>query len=296
MVHNLRMRIDEVETFVAVLEAGSFVGAARRLNMPPSTVSARIAALEQRLGVTLILRTTRKLRPTEAGLRYFEECQLALRQLQAAEEQLTDSTRGATGRIRLTAAVDIAQSLLPPVIAGFRAAYPGIRIELIVTDRIVDMIAEKIDLAIRPGPMRDSSLIARAFHRGETGLFASAAYLKRRGTPKRIADLAGHDFIGFSRLPGKLRMLRGNRPVDLDFTGAVACDDMMTARALIEEDLGIGLLPAFLAAESQVPLVRVLPQLSHVVKGVFFVYPAQRFVPQRVRNFIAFATRASKPR
>ena len=285
-----RMRLDAIEIFVAVMEAGSFVGAARRLGVPPSTVSARVAALERRLGVTLIQRTTRQLRPTDAGQRYFEECRLALRQLESAEEELGDSQRGESGRIRLTSAVDIAQTLLPPVIAGFRSAYPGVRVELVVTDKILDMIAEKIDLAIRPGPMRDSSLIARAFHQGPTGLFASAAYLKRHGMPKSVTELEKHQIVGFSRMPGKLRMMRGNRQVELKFEGMVSCDDMMTARALVEEDLGIGFLPAFLAEEAKVPLIRVLPELAHQISGIFFVYPAQRFVPQRVRNFIAFAT------
>jgi DNA-binding transcriptional LysR family regulator len=85
-------------------------------------------------------------------------------------------------------------------------------------------------------------------------------------------------------------MMRGNRQVELKFEGMVSCDDMMTARALVEEDLGIGFLPAFLAEEAKVPLIRVLPELAHQISGIFFVYPAQRFVPQRVRNFIAYAT------
>ena len=195
--------------------------------------------------------------------------------------------------LRLTAASDIAQSALPPVIAGFHAAYPRIKIDLVVTDRIVDMIADGIDLAVRPGPLRDSNLIVRAFMSGPTGLFASAAYLKRRGTPQRIEDLERHDVVGFSRMPGKLEMRRAGRRVDLKFEGMVACNDMMTVLALVERDLGIGFLPGFLAAQSTAPLVRVLPHLSHRVSGLYFAYPAQRFVPQRVRRFIDFAAKAA---
>src|SRR5688572_15685230 len=263
------MRFDEISVFVAVMEAGSFVGAARHLGAPPSTVSARVAALEQRLGATLIQRTTRKLRPTDMGQRYFEECRVALRQIETAEERLTDSAKGDAGTLRLTAAVDVAQSVLPPLIAGFRAVYPRMSVDLVVTDRMLDMIAEGIDLAIRPGPLRDSSLITRAFVTGETGLFASAAYVKRRGAPKHIEDLEKHDIVGFSRLPGKLRMQRGNRQIDLSFDGMVTCDDMTTVRALVELDLGIGFLPPFLADQASVPLVRVLPMLSHQISGLF---------------------------
>jgi DNA-binding transcriptional LysR family regulator len=127
---------------------------------------------------------------------------------------------------------------------------------------------------------------------GPTGLFASAAYLKRRGTPQRIEDLDRHDIVGFSRMPGKLEMRRAGRRVDLTFEGMIASDDMMTVRALVERDLGIGFLPGFLAEQAVSPLVRVLPQLSHRISGLFFAYPAQRFVPQRVRRFIDFAIRA----
>ena len=283
------MRFDEISIFVAVVEAGSFVGAARQLGAPPSTVSARINMLEQRLGVTLIQRTTRRLRTTDAGQRYFEDCRKALRQLEVAEELVTEAERGDAGVLRLTAASDITQSALPPLIAGFRAAYPRTKVELVVTDRFVDMITDRIDLAIRPGPLRDSSLITRAFITGQNGLFASAAYLKSRGMPQCIEDLGQHDIVSFSRMPGKLEMRRGGRRVDLKFEGMVVCDDMMTVRALVERDLGIGFLPGFLAARASAPLVRVLPQLSHRISGLYFAYPAQSFVPQRVRRFIDFA-------
>jgi DNA-binding transcriptional LysR family regulator len=283
------MRFDEISVFVAVVDAGSFIGAARRLGAPASTVSARVSALEQRLGVTLIQRTTRRLRTTDAGQRYFQDCQKALRQLEIAEELVTETVRGDSGVLRLTAASDVAQSVLAPVIAGFRAAYPRIMIDLVVTDRLVDMIADGIDLAVRPGPLRDSNLVVRSFWTGSSGLYASAAYLKRCGVPRRIEDLRRHEIVGFTRMPGKLEMRRAGRAVDLRLEGMVASDDIMTVRALLERDLGIGFLPGFLAAQATSPLVRVLPQLSHRISGIYFAYPAQRFVPQRVRRFIDFA-------
>lgn len=195
--------------------------------------------------------------------------------------------------LRLTAAADIAQSVLPPLIAGFRAAYPRMKVDVVVTERLVDMIGEGIDLALRPGPLRDSNLITRVFMTGPMGLFASAAYLKRRGIPQRVAELKLHDVVAFSRMPGKLKMREGGRQVDLPFEGMVACDDMMTVRALVELELGIGLLPGFLAEQASSRLIRVLPQLSHQMSGLFFAYPAQRFVPQRVRKFIDFAAKAA---
>ncbi|MBX3578227.1 MAG: LysR family transcriptional regulator [Rhizobiaceae bacterium] len=293
------MQFDEIRVFVAVVEAGSFVGAARRLGAPPSTVSARVMALERRLGVTLMQRTTRKLRITEAGRSYFDVCRTALRQVLSAEERLADTEKLETGTLRLTAAVDIAQCVLPPLIASYRSAYPRISVDLVVADRMVDMIAEGIDLALRPGPLRESNLITRAFLKGPTGLFASPAYLKRKGVPRTVGDLASHEVVGFSRMPGKLEMMRSGRKVALPVQGMVTCDDILTVRALLERDVGIGLLPGIIAADASRPLVRVLPELSHRVSGLYFAYPAQRYVPQRVRTFIDHAlsvTRSARGR
>ncbi|NOJ50457.1 LysR family transcriptional regulator [Bradyrhizobium archetypum] len=287
------MRIDEISVFVQVLEAGSFTSAARRLRMPASTVSAKVAALERRLGVSLIQRTTRKLRITPAGQIFFERCRIGLREIEAAEAAVTAEAGGLTGLLRLTAAVDIAQSLLPPIISAFREAFPTVKVELIVTDRIVDMIAEGIDLAIRVGPLRDSSLMTRSFVTGPSGLFASQHYLNRRGVPAYVDDLKHHDLIGFGKPWAQpLPMLMRNRKVSVDLSGGLTCDDLLTIRTFVAMGLGIGFLPAFLA--DQLRLVRVLPDLRSPLTGLYFAYPAQKFVAARVRKFITFALSSVK--
>lgn len=287
------MRIDEICVFVQVIEAGSFAGAARRLRMPASTVSAKVAALEQRLGVSLIQRTTRKLRITPAGQTYFERCRLGLREIEAAEGEIKAEAEGPTGRLRLTAAVDIAQSLLPPIISAFREAFPTVKIELIVTDRIVDMIAEGVDLAIRVGPLRDSSLVTRSFVTGPSGLFASQHYLDRRGVPAQLEDLKHHDLIGFGKpWAHPLPMLMGTRKIGIDLSGDLTCDDLLTVRTFVAMGLGIGFLPAFFA--DQLRLVRVLPALRSPLTGLYFAYPAQKFVAARVKKFITFAAASVK--
>lgn len=282
------MRIDEISVFVRVLEAGSFSGAARRLRIPATTVSAKVAALERRLGVTLIQRTTRQLRVTPAGNAYFERCRIGLREIEAAEAELAAEADSLSGRLRLTAAVDIAQSLLPQIIGAFRDAFPTVTIELVVTDRVVDLIAEGIDLAVRVGPLRDSTLVTRSFVTGPSGLFAGQRYLNRRGAPVRLEDLKDHDLIGFNKPWARpLPMLMGNRRVDIDLSGNVTCDDLLTIRTFVAMGLGIGFLPGFLA--DQLRLVRVLPALRSPLTGLFFAYPAQKFVPARVKKFVAFA-------
>lgn len=287
------MRIDEISVFVQVLEAGSFAGAARRMRMPASTVSAKVAALERRLGVGLIQRTTRKLRITPAGQTYFERCRIGLREIEAAEAAMTAEAGGLTGLLRLTAAVDIAQSLLPPIISAFREAFPEVKVELIVTDRIVDMIAEGVDLAIRVGPLRDSSLVTRSFVTGPSGLFASRHYLDRRGVPVQVDDLKHHDLIGFGKpWAHPLPMLMGNRKIGIDLSGDLSCDDLLTVRTFVAMGLGIGFLPAFFA--DQLELVRVLPALRSPLTGLYFAYPAQKFVAARVKKFVTFAASSVK--
>ncbi|MHB9363796.1 substrate binding domain-containing protein [Mesorhizobium sp. LNJC403B00] len=193
----------------------------------------------------------------------------------------------------MTASVEIAQTLLPPVIAAFRKAYPAVAVDLVVTDRVADLVADGIDLAVRVGPLRDSSLISRAFVTGPSGLFASQAYLDRRGTPVSLEQLEHHDLIALSKAWARpLPMLAGDRKIGVDLTGGLACDDLLTVRALVAMGLGISFLPGYLA--HQLDLVRVLPELRSPFTGLFFAYPAQKFVPARVREFIDFAASSVK--
>lgn len=287
------MRIDEISVFINVLEAGSFAGAARRLRMPATTVSAKVAALEERLGVTLIRRTTRKLRATSEGQAYFERCRVALRSIETAEAELRAESTEMVGSLRLTASVDIAQTLLPRVIVAFRGTHPGVNLELVVTDRVADLVADGIDLAVRVGPLRDSSLIARSFVTGPSGLFASQTYLDRRGTPDTVEELRNHDLIAITKPWARpLPMLADDRKISVDLSGGVACDDLLTVRALVTMGLGISFLPGYLA--HQLDLVRVLPDLRSPFTGLYFAYPAQKFVPVRVREFMEVAVSTVK--
>mgnify|MGYP000734206298 CR=1 FL=1 len=282
------MRLDEITVFINVLEAGSFAAAAKRLGMPATTVSAKVAALEKRLGFTLIRRTTRKLHATLEGRRYFERCRTALHDIKSIEAELRAASSAMDGVLRLTASVDIAQTLLPPIIVAFHGAHPRVGVDLVVTDRVADLVADEIDLAIRVGPLRDSSLITRAFVTGPSGLFASRSYLDRMGMPASVEDLRQHDFISLRKSWAQpLTLLRGKEKIKLDLSSGVACDDLLTARALAAMGLGICFLPGYLA--QQLDLARVLPELSSPFTGLYFAYPAQAFVPARVSEFISCA-------
>jgi DNA-binding transcriptional LysR family regulator len=183
--------MDAISVFVKVVEAGSFSVAARHLRMPKTTVSAKVAGLEKRLGIRLIQRTTRKLRMTEAGETYFRHCAIAIREVERGEAALQAAKGKPTGVLKVTAPVDLAHTVLPRIARAYAAKYSDVSLELIVTNQIVDLMDEGIDLAIRWAmSLKDSSLIARRFFQSRSNLWASPNYLRGFGKPTHPRDLA----------------------------------------------------------------------------------------------------------
>ncbi|WP_262982135.1 LysR family transcriptional regulator [Methylophilus medardicus] len=171
------MDFNEAAVFVKVVQAGSFSAAARQLGIPTSTISTRVARLEQRLGVTLLQRTTRRLNLTEAGTLYFEHASTGLGYLLEAEAALDEARQQPQGVLKITAPADIGDALLAHLTAQIQQAYPALSMELLLTERYVDLVAEGVDAAIRTGELRDSSLIAKSLGRIQWALFASPQYL-----------------------------------------------------------------------------------------------------------------------
>lgn len=289
IMHNCSMVLEGIDVFVRVVQAGSFAAAARLLNMPTTTVSARIARLEERLGVTLIQRSTRRMHVTEVGEAYFGHCVEALKALEAGESQLAAAGEEPSGLLRITAPSDLAGTVLPPLCEAFIARYPLVDLDLLITNRQLDLIAEGVDLAVRAGPMRDSTMVSRRFVSGSLGLWASAGYLARRGVPRSVDELAEHEFIWFSPMPESFLLLLDGQPYALPARTRIRADDMQTIRAFVQRGAGIGLLPDFNATDSGAPLVRVLPELGTESAAAYFVYPAQRFLTVKVRAFMDMA-------
>ena len=285
------MELDGIAIFVKVVQAGSFSAAARLLGVPNTTVSAKVARLEKRLGVTLIQRTTRKLSITPAGQAYFERCVRGLEEIEAAEAEVSLSAAEPRGLLRLTAPGDVAMGMLPPIVGRFLARYPRTRVELVVANRVVDLLAEGVHLAIRAAPLADSTLVARRFMAFSGGLWASRAYLNGKGTPKTPPELAQHDCLVFPRFSARpLRLTDGRGRVEVDSKGRLAVDDPQTLRNFLLQGEGIGTLPDYLARGT--PLVRVLAKWTWTSGALSFVYPGQRFVPANVRAFIDMALAA----
>lgn len=281
------MSLDDIAVFVEVVDAGSFTKAAKRLGIPLSTASAKVARLEETLGATLLQRTTRQVQVTETGQLYYAHCLRALDALTEAEQVINSTTDEPRGQLRITTPVDVAQFVMADVVDSFITAYPEVSVELVVTNRKVDLIAEGVDLAVRVGPLEDSNLIARKFISSQIGLFASPDYLDRKGTPTTASDLKDHTMV-------RMMLDRGrNRYLDMFFgqlnlaeTARVTADDISTIRAFIEAGIGIGLVPSFASSG----LVQVLPQLTTEPSIAYLVYPEQRFVPSKIRAFINHAT------
>jgi DNA-binding transcriptional LysR family regulator len=281
-----RIDLNRIDTFVRVVQAGSFTAAAAALSLPTSSVSRAVTRLEEELGARLLHRTTRKLRLTDAGQHYFERMKLVISEVEEASQTASGASAQPSGLVRLTAPADIVVRLLPPLLAGLAARYPLLVIDVTVTGRRVDLIDEGVDLAIRAGPaLDDSAQVARKLGNGTLGMFAARSYLERHGRPRTLADLANHACIvqraRAGRVPWRLSGPRGEETAPV--RPAVVTDDMLFAHEAIVAGLGIGLVPVPLA-DSEPPArrpLRVLP--SYTLKGaIYLVSPSRRLVPARV--------------
>lgn len=195
-------RLREMEMFIRVVETGSFSTAARVLNLGQPTISKTIAGLEERLGIRLLARSTRKLTPTEAGVAFYERALRAVTEANEAEAAARGVGAGLEGRLRISVAVTFSRLHLVPRLGDFLNAHPKLQLELVMDDRPRDLVAENIDVALRMGALTDSSLRARKLAKSDRLVLASPAYLSRKGVPATPTDLLEHDAIIYSQSTG----------------------------------------------------------------------------------------------
>lgn len=274
------MDMNRAVIFVRVVDHGGFTAAARVLGLPKSSVSRSVSLLEDELGVRLLTRTTRAVRVTEAGSAFYERASRGIAGVEEAAAAVADMQGAIRGLIRITAPVDLGISLLGPALARFATLYPEVRVEVMLSGRVVDLVDEGFDLAVRAGALRDTSLVARRLPSLDFTLRASADYLSRRGAPKSLADLAKHDCVVFRPVRGGTTWtLNGPEGVErVDVTSRIASDDLLFVGGAVASGMGIGLLPEFLARD----LPRVLPKHSLEGSPLHLVYPSARYMPQRV--------------
>jgi DNA-binding transcriptional LysR family regulator len=278
--------LNELAVFSAVVRHGGFTAAARALGLQKSTVSRMVARLEERLETRLLLRTSRQLALTEAGRTFLERCDEGLRLFDAAEGVVEAEERVA-GLVRLTAMPDFAARYLAPLVGEFAKVQPRVQVELVLTTRLVDLVDERIDLAIRSGPLPSSSLVARRVATASRCLVASPRYLEAHGRPRSVTDLMRHQCLAYRTTDGSVswRLQTSRGPRNVRFTARLAADDFTVLLDWALTGLGITLLPGFVceAALASGALVRLLPASVHEQVPLYLVHPQGRHLPARVR-------------
>ena len=284
------VNLNRLAIFAALVRAGSFTRAAEELGMTKAMVSQHLARLEQELGVTLLMRSTRRMSLTEAGATFHADCVRILAEADAAIERVGESRDTPRGTLRLTASLDYGIAVLVPKLARFMRQYPAVQVDLVLSDHITDVIAERFDLAIRGGWLRDSTLRSTRIGGFRQLLVAAPAYLAEHGTPRRPEDLAAHGAIAMSALPAPLRWVftaqGGARPTLRPRAHAQA-NTASAVRSLVLAGTGLAVLQDYLV-EADIRagvLVALLAQYRLPEGGVHAVYPGRK-APAKVRAFI----------
>ena len=283
--------LEDMIFFVAVARALSFTRASKVSGIPIATLSRRVAAMEKRVGIRLLQRTTRRLALTEPGKRYLERCERILLDAVAAQEVLKEAAERLTGHLRLSMPVEFGLTMIAPIIDEFARHYPEITIDADLTPRPANFVDESIDVSIRLGEVADPALIVRRLGNAARLFYASPNYLARHGEPAHPRDLAGHECIlqSYMAQPGVWRAVSGKKSVDVDVHGRFATNNVSMALKLVEQGHGIAPLsppnvrPAFdSGAVRQILVDWSLPPMPvHAVM-------TSRLVPARVRAFVDF--------
>jgi len=284
------MKLDAMALFVQVAHAGSFTAAAAATGLPKSTVSQRVAELETALAVRLLHRTTRRLSLTAAGQVYLSHCETMLDAAHAADAAISRLRDEPSGNLRLTAPEASGILLLPPLLAAFHARYPAVSVECVITDAHLDLVAERIDLALRTGQLGDSSFVSRRVGTVRRVLVAAPAYLQQHGTPAQPADLGRHQLLLHDVLP-QWPLQGEGRIVQVPALGAtLRANNLNTLRGLAIAGAGIALLPWFMVRDAldagSVQLV--LPAHPPTDNAYYAVYPGRSHRPAALSALLDF--------
>ncbi|KPH80113.1 LysR family transcriptional regulator [Bosea vaviloviae] len=283
-------RLQAMTTFVRVIEVGSFSGASRLLGVGQPAVSKTIAQLEERLQVRLLLRSTHGLTPTEAGLRFYERARLAIQEVDEAELEARGAGAGLSGRLRISAAPTFARLLIVPRLPEFLARHPDLEIDVILDDRVIDLISEGIDLSLRMGDLPDSNAIARRIATGGRSVVATPAYLARAGTPHVPADLAGHEAISFSQLSNSWVFRRGGTEASVSIRGRLRVSAAEGIRAAVLADLGLAVASDWMFGPELASgaVHRVLEDWALPPIDLWALFPTGRLASAKARAFADF--------
>ena len=282
--------LNDIAVFVKVAQFASFSRAAHSLGMPVSTVSRKVTSLEEQLGVTLLQRTTRKLSLTAQGRAYYDQCSEPLAHIVDAEQVLTEAQRQPEGLLKISVPVILGQEPFYEFVSAFLKKYPKIQVDLFVTNLFLDLIAENIDLGIRFGELKDSTIVAQRLGKSVRYLVAAPDYLEGRALPLKPEDLEDHQCILLNSRNNEAEwhLVNGRKSVKLHVSGPVSSRDFEAVSAFTYRGHGIGLLPSTYCDEQirRGELIRLLPDWSSQEIFVHAVYPTRRFLPSRLQLFL----------
>lgn len=285
-------RLSEIAAFVEVARQRSFVRAAERLNVNVSAASRAVAALETRLGVRLLQRSTRRVGLTEAGTAHLSRCEALLAELAEAEAAVSARHSALQGSLRVSGPSGLGLVHLVPVLPEFLRRHPQLTLDFDMSNRYVDLIEEGYDLAIRVGTLRDSRLAARRLGSNRRLLVAAPAYLREHATPKHPRDLAAHPclILDLGTHAEAWALVDRTARHAVRVTGPLRSNHAIAVREACAGGLGIALLPAFAVLDELASgrLVQVLPRWTTAEQGIYAVYPSHRLIPAKVRAFVDF--------
>jgi DNA-binding transcriptional LysR family regulator len=287
------MRFDDMRLFAKVAEAKSFTAAARVLGIPKQTLSRRIAELEQHLDVQLLHRTTRRLHLTDVGAAYAERCAELVRLADEAHRELTDSQRRPRGELRITADPLFGEAFLPELVGDYASRWPDVQVDVMLTRRKVDLVAEGFDVAFRVGRIDDPKLAATHLGPARVCYCASPKYVARRGSPETPQELTDHECIAVVSEGESVRWpFRGKRgQLFVTVGGRLRSNSFAIAHRLALAGLGIAIFPEFACVDDlrKGRLVSVLDEWVVEVGGVWLVHARAKFLAARVRTFVELA-------
>jgi DNA-binding transcriptional LysR family regulator len=278
--------LGEILAFTRVVQRGGFSAAARDLGMPKSTVSRKVSELEGRVGARLLQRTTRRVSLTDVGRVYYDHCVRIVAELEEAQRAVAETQATPTGPLRVTAPLTF--SIVGPVLAEYLRLYPSVDVELVCTDRRVDLIEERFDLAIRAGQTPDSTLVARKLGALRRRLLASPALMKRLGRLREPEELSRHPVLAFLPEGSIWRLRSAARSVEVTVRPRLVANDFETLLEAARAGAGIALVPE-LSCDADVRakrLVEVLPEWSAGETPVFALYPSNRHLAPKVTAMV----------
>ncbi|WP_339497942.1 LysR family transcriptional regulator [Pseudomonas canadensis] len=289
------LQLGSIELFCLAAEASSFTAAAQVAGVTPAAVSRSISRLEERLGSRLFVRTTRSIRLTDSGRTFFEQCRQALTQLVEAQQEVMGAQAVPSGLLRISIPTTYAHHRLLPLLPKFRALYPQVAVDIHISNRNIDFVAEGYDLAIRVRAQPDSSLIARLLEDGELVVVASPSYLRRAGIPQALEDLPTHECIQYE-LPSSGRRISwlfqvDGKPQEYAGEAGYSCsDDVLGGVTLAKHGAGLFQTYKFIVEQELATgsLVEVLQPFGGRSRPFTLLYPHGRYVPHRVRAFVDF--------